>query len=74
MVERSGVAIGTYEFLTIDVQLEIGAMSDYVSVVAEPLLMEISTASNGQTLRADVLDALPNAGSKTKAPRARRGA
>src|SRR5262245_31672829 len=60
--ERQGVRISTQEFPIVDITLEVGAATDEVQVVADAPLIETSNASNGQVLRAAVLDALPNPG------------
>jgi hypothetical protein len=60
--ERQGIRIGTQEFPIIDITLEVGAISDEVSVVAESPLIETSNASNSTTLPSVVLDVLPNPG------------
>jgi trimeric autotransporter adhesin len=60
--ERQGIRVGTQEVPIIDITLEVGAVSDEVSVVAEAPLLETSNASNGQLLSAAVLDLLPNPG------------
>ncbi len=60
--ERQGVRIGTQEFPIIDIPLEVGAVTDEVSVVADAPLIEASNASNGQLLGQAVLDVLPNPG------------
>jgi hypothetical protein len=59
---RSNITIGTQEYLTVDVPLEIGAVSESVLVTAEVPLVETSNASQGQVLDNQKLVDLPNLG------------
>src|SRR5271167_52384 len=49
-VEQKGIVIGTQEFLTIDLKLEVGAVSESVQVTEEIPPLESSNASQGQVL------------------------
>ena len=61
-IERKGIAIGTQQFITLDLQLEIGSLEERVTVVAEVPLIETSNASTGQVLSKATLDAMPIGG------------
>lgn len=60
--ERSGINIGTQQFVTLDISLEVGAITEQVQVVADAPLIETSTASTGGSLPSPVLKELPNTG------------
>jgi trimeric autotransporter adhesin len=60
--EQTGVMIGTQEFLIVDIRLEVGAVTESVSVVADVPLIETSNPSNGQLLPSTDLVTLPNPG------------
>jgi hypothetical protein len=60
--ERKNVVVGTQQFITIDVKLEVGAVSDSVMVTEEVPLVEASNASQGQVLDNQKLVDLPNLG------------
>src|SRR5262245_18199493 len=53
--ERSGFSIGTQQATTLDVTLEVGAVSEAVQVSADSPLVETATASTGVNLNATVL-------------------
>lgn len=61
-VERHGVVVGTQEFLTIDLKLEVGAVTESVQVTEEIPPLESSNASQGQVLDNQKLADLPNLG------------
>src|SRR5258708_6749020 len=46
--ERTGVIVNTQEFLTLDLKLEIGAVTESVNVTEDVPLRETSNASTGQ--------------------------
>ncbi len=60
--ERSGFSIGTQQATTLDVTLDVGAVSEAVQVTADSPLVETATASTGVNLTATVLHELPNTG------------
>lgn len=57
--ERKGLAIGTQQFVTMDLVMEVGAIEESVSVTGEAPLIETSNASTGQVLTKETIDALP---------------
>ncbi len=61
-VERHGIIVGTQEFLTIDLKLEVGSVSESVQVTEELPPLESSNASQGQVLDNQKLSDLPNLG------------
>ncbi len=58
--ERQDVRIGTQQFLTLDIVLEIGAVEERITVVAEAPLIETSNASTGDVLDRATLETLPS--------------
>ncbi|MFN8058627.1 MAG: TonB-dependent receptor [Vicinamibacterales bacterium] len=60
--ERKGIRIGTQQFLTLDIQLEVGAIEENVTVTGDAPLIDTSTASTGGTLDRQALESLPAPG------------
>jgi len=60
--ERTGVRVGTQQFLTLDVNLEVGTLQETVTVTGEAPLIDTATASTGGTLDRTQLEALPSPG------------
>ena len=60
--ERKNVVIGTQEYLTVDLPLEVGSTSDSIMVTEEIPLIETANASEGQVLDNQKLVDLPNLG------------
>jgi hypothetical protein len=61
-VTQKGVPIGTQQFLTLDVTLEIGGLEETVDVTSEPARIERSNASIGTVLDKSDMQTLPSAG------------
>ncbi|PYV04696.1 MAG: TonB-dependent receptor, partial [Acidobacteria bacterium] len=60
--ERPGINIGTQQFITLDVRLEVGAVSEQITVSASVPLIETSNANTGGLLSEGSLKDLPNTG------------
>lgn len=60
--ERKGVIVSTQQFVTLDVKLEVGQVTESVMVTAETPLLETSNASQGQAIDHQKLIDLPNLG------------
>jgi hypothetical protein len=60
--ERTNILVGTQEFVTVDVPLVVGAVSESVTVTESTPLVEASNASQGQVLDNQQLTDLPNLG------------
>jgi trimeric autotransporter adhesin len=60
--EQKGVTVATQQFLTLDVKLEIGEVTQTVMVTEEVPLIESSNASTGQVIDRQKLVDLPNLG------------
>src|SRR5271165_737803 len=60
---RKNVIVATQEYLTVDLKLEVGSVSESVLVTEEVPLVETANASQGQVLDNQKLVDLPNLGS-----------
>src|SRR6185436_1251132 len=60
--DRQGVRIGTQQFVTLDIVLEVGAIAETITVTADAPLIETSNASHAEVLDAKTLEALPSIG------------
>jgi hypothetical protein len=61
-VDRGGVRIGTQQFLTLDLTMEVGAITENVTVTGEAPLIDTSNASTGTVLDTSALQTLPAPG------------
>ena len=57
--ERKGLTIGTQQFITLDLTLEVGALEETVTVTGAAPLIETSNASTGEVLDQKTLESLP---------------
>lgn len=60
--ERKGVTVGTQQFVTIDMKLEVGQVTESVMVTEEVPVIETANASAGQLIDRQKLIDLPNLG------------
>jgi hypothetical protein len=60
--ERKHVPVGTQEFVSLDLKMEIGSVNESVLVTEEVPLIESTNASQGQVLERQQLIDLPNLG------------
>ena len=60
---RDNVDVTVGERLTLDFKLEIGAVSDTVTVSSESVLLETTASTSGTTINTDLVEALPLVGS-----------
>ena len=60
--ERKGVVIATLQFVTMDVKMEVGNVTESILVTEEVPLLETSNASQGQVIDRQKLIDLPNLG------------
>ena len=56
---RDGVQLSTNERVTLDVKLELGALSDSVTVTADAPLLTTASASIGQAITVEQVDTMP---------------
>ena len=57
--DQTGVAIGTQQFVTLEIVLEVGPLEEVVQVVGTPII-ETSNASVGDVLTAETMKNLPS--------------
>ena len=60
--EQKGLRVGTAQFLTVDVSLEVGQLQETITVTGAAPLVETSNASTGEVLDAQELATLPSPG------------
>src|SRR5262249_56579508 len=60
--ESKGLTVGTQQFITLDVALEVGAIEESVTVTGQSPLIDTSTASTGGVLDRQALETLPAPG------------
>ncbi len=58
--QRAGLTVGTQQFLTLDVALEVGSLQESITVTGQAPLIETSNASTGTTLNSDAMATLPS--------------
>jgi hypothetical protein len=61
-IDRSGIRIGTQQFLTLDLLMEVGAIEESVTVTGQSPLIETGNASQGTVLDSAALQTLPSPG------------
>jgi len=59
---RSGIAVGTQQFVNLDLTLEIGEVTEVLTVTGQAPVIESATASGGTVLENQMLADLPNSG------------
>src|SRR5437867_1811054 len=59
-IDLTGIRVGTQQFVTLDLKLEVGALAEAVSVTADVPLIETSNASTGTVLDTLSLETLPS--------------
>jgi hypothetical protein len=60
--ESKGLTVGTQQFITLDVVLEVGRLEESITVTGQSPLIDTSTASTGGVLDRQVLESLPAPG------------
>src|SRR4051794_25936642 len=60
--ESKGLVVGTQQFLTLDVTLEVGGLEESITVTGQSPLIDTSTASTGGVLDQKTLENLPAPG------------
>jgi hypothetical protein len=60
--ERRGLRVGTQQFITLDVTLEVGTVEESITVTADAPLIETSNASHAEVMDAKMLETLPSIG------------
>lgn len=60
--DRRGIRVGTQQFITLDITLEVGTVEETITVTADAPLIETSNASHADVLDAKTLETLPSVG------------
>src|SRR6185436_17021003 len=60
--ESKGLNVGTQQFVTLDVVLQVGALEESITVTGQSPLIDTSTASTGGVLDKEALESLPAPG------------
>jgi trimeric autotransporter adhesin len=60
--ESKGLNVGTQQFITLDILLQVGAIEESITVTGQSPLIETSTASTGGVLDRQALETLPAPG------------
>src|SRR5256712_2053620 len=61
-IDRREIPIGTQQFLTLDLTMEVGAIEENITVTGQSPLIETSNASQGTVLDSAALQTLPSPG------------
>src|SRR5262245_66491553 len=61
-IERREIPIGTQQFLTMDLTMEVGAIEENITVTGQSPIIETSNASQGTVLDSQALQTLPSPG------------
>src|ERR1044071_6502929 len=61
-VERKEIPIGTQQFLTMDLTMEVGAIEENITVTGQSPIIDTSNASQGTVLDTQALQTLPSPG------------
>jgi trimeric autotransporter adhesin len=60
--ERRGIRVGTQQFITLDIVLEVGTLQETITVTADAPLIETSNASHAEVIDAKTIEMLPSIG------------
>src|SRR5262245_1840635 len=61
-IDRRGIPLGTQQFITLDLLLEVGAIEENITVTGQSPIIETSNASQGTVLDSQALQTLPSPG------------
>ena len=61
-IDRREVPVGTQQFLTLDLMMEVGAIEENITVTGQSPIIETSNASQGTVLDSAALQSLPSPG------------
>src|SRR5438128_2797941 len=61
-IERREISVGTQQFLTMDLTMEVGALEENITVTGQSPIIETSNASQGTVLDTRALQTLPSPG------------
>ena len=61
-IERREIPLGTQQFITMDLTMEVGAIEENITVTGQSPIIETSNASQGTVLDSQALNTLPSPG------------
>jgi hypothetical protein len=61
-IDRRDIPLGTQQFITLDLTLEVGAIEENITVTGQSPIIETSNASQGTVLDSQALQTLPSPG------------
>jgi trimeric autotransporter adhesin len=61
-IDRREIPVGTQQFLTLDLTLEVGTIEESITVTGQSPIIETSNASTGTVLDSQALNTLPSSG------------
>jgi trimeric autotransporter adhesin len=61
-IDRRAITIGTQQFITLDLTLEVGTLEESITVTGQSPIIETSNASQGTVLDSEALQTLPSPG------------
>ena len=61
-IDRRAIPIGTQQFITLDLTLEVGTIEESITVTGQSPIIETSNASQGTVLDSEALQTLPSPG------------
>src|SRR5207247_7124850 len=61
-IERKEIPIGTQQFITLDLTMEVGALEENITVTGQSPIIDTSNASQGTVLDTAALQTLPSPG------------
>jgi hypothetical protein len=60
--ENKGIRVGTQQFVTMDIRLDVGQLQETITVTGDAPLIETSNASTGAVIDSQQLETLPSGG------------
>ena len=60
--ENKGIRVGTQQFVTLDIKLDVGQLQETITVTGDAPLIDTSNASTGSVIDSRQLEALPSGG------------
>ncbi|HYE84981.1 MAG TPA: carboxypeptidase-like regulatory domain-containing protein [Vicinamibacterales bacterium] len=60
--ENKGIRVGTQQFVTLDIRLDVGQLQETITVTGEAPLIDTSNASTGSVIDSRQLETLPSGG------------
>ncbi|HEY3157558.1 MAG TPA: TonB-dependent receptor [Vicinamibacterales bacterium] len=61
-IDRRAIPVGTQQFITLDLTLEVGTLAESITVTGQSPIIETSNASQGTVLDSESLQTLPSPG------------